>query len=211
VKRYFTIEEEGDASGFFFPHEAAEAKKQAEEQNKRKWLEPKKKWRNSEAKKILFELLRDGTIPRVQHDSNGNDIMTIEEIYNLDDQFLLYDPDKFEERLNRMRKHLDALDERAADDRKAFEKYKNNHKDSIAEFTPHGYIQWQGSDAQEFIWDDIKAGKLNSMTMQELWLSRDQYKDEFPLPVFRKKVEQEQRTSKYLHTLKVRGIEHKAS
>jgi hypothetical protein len=67
----------------FFCHEAAAAKKQAKEENKKKWLEPKKRWQNSKAKKILFKLLRDGTLPRVQYDYNGNKTMKIEKIFNL--------------------------------------------------------------------------------------------------------------------------------
>jgi hypothetical protein len=72
VKCYFTIEEEGDVSGFFFPHEVAKATGQGRKQ---------KDVVGTKTKKILFKLLRDGTVPRVQHDSNGNDIMTIEENY----------------------------------------------------------------------------------------------------------------------------------
>jgi len=209
VQNHFKIEEEGDESGFFFPEEAARAKKKEEQAIKIAFQEPKKKWRHSNAKQILCELLRDGTIPMDQYDKNGNETMKIEEIYHLSDQFLLYDPEKFEERLQKVRDNINELDKRADEDRKAFDIYKKKH--DVAEFTPHGYIQWQGSDAQELIWDDIHAGKLDSMTPQQLWQSREEYRLEFPLSVFRKKIEQEQRTAKYLHTVKVRGIEHKAS
>ena len=44
-----------------------------------------------------------------------------------------------------------------------------------------------------------------------LWESRREYFEEFPLPVFRKKIQQEIRTAKYLHTLKTKGISYKAS
>ena len=35
--------------------------------------------------------------------------------------------------------------------------------------------------------------------------------DKFPLAAFRKKLEQQIKTAKYLHTIKERGIEHRAS
>jgi hypothetical protein len=206
VKRYFSVIKEGEESAFFFPEEAAKAKV---EDDKKNFQEPKKKWRHSKAKKILYELLRDGTIPIEKYDVNEAEIMAIEDIFALSDQFLLYDPNKFEERLQSLRDHVRYLDDRAENDRKAFEVYKKLHK--AASHTPHGYIQWQGSGAQELIWDDIHDGKLESMTPQELWESREEYRLEFPLNVFRQKVEQERRTAKYLHTVKVRGVEHKSS
>jgi hypothetical protein len=52
---------------------------------------------------------------------------------------------------------------------------------------------------------------LESMTPQELWESREEYRLEFPVHVFRQKVDQERRTAKYLHTVKVRGYEHESS
>ena len=45
----------------------------------------------------------------------------------------------------------------------------------------------------------------------ELWASQQEYTDEFPLDAFRGKLEQEIRTRKYIYTLEVRGIEHRAS
>jgi hypothetical protein len=54
----------------------------------------KKEMQNSKAKKILFKFLRDMTVPRVQYISNCNEIMTIEEIYHLDDHEQKYKRDK---------------------------------------------------------------------------------------------------------------------
>ena len=39
----------------------------------------------------------------------------------------------------------------------------------------------------------------------EYWLTRSEFYDEFPLQVFRDKIRQEIRTSKYVYTMKVRG------
>jgi hypothetical protein len=52
-----------------------------------------------QSQKNLYDRLRDGTVAMNQYDKNGNQTMSVEEIYNLSDQFLLYDPNKFRERL----------------------------------------------------------------------------------------------------------------
>lgn len=157
----------------------------------------------------MYDFLRDGTIPLVQTDIHGNETMSIDEILNLDEEFSLYDPDKFKLRLRSLRKKILELDDRAADDRKAFDVYNKNHH--VSHFSHKGYIQWQGSDAQELLWDDIDDGKMETMTKTQLWESRTEYKDKFPLDAFRKKVEQEIRTSKYVRTVRKKGVLHPAS
>jgi hypothetical protein len=52
-----------------------------------------------QTKKILYEFLRDGTITLEEYDVNGAEIVAIEDIFGLFDEFLLYDPNIFEERL----------------------------------------------------------------------------------------------------------------
>ncbi len=200
VKRYFKVIEEGDASGFFPPEEAAAQRRAKEAADAFK--EPKVKWRKSKAKRILYELLMDGTIPL-------DDTMPFEEFFLLSQEFASYDPEKFKSRLRSLRDKISELDKRAEEDRKAFDVYKKNHEVSL--FSHKGYIQWQGSDAQDLLWDDIEAGKLGTMTKKQLWESRPEYREEFPLFAFRKKVEQEIRTSKYVHTVRMKGILHKAS
>jgi hypothetical protein len=82
-------------------------------------------------------------------------------------------PDLFKSRLRFLRKKILELDDRAADDRKAFDIYNKNHH--VSHFSHKGYIQWQRSDAQELLWDDIEDGKLETMTTTELWESRTEY------------------------------------
>jgi hypothetical protein len=43
--------------------------------------------------------MRDGTVALENYDVNGAEIMAIEDIFAPFDQFLLYDPNIFEERL----------------------------------------------------------------------------------------------------------------
>jgi hypothetical protein len=77
--RYFKVMEEGEEDGIFFPEEA-EARKMKE--GNKGTFEPKVKWRKSKAKRILYDFLRDGTIPLVQTDIHGNETMSIDEILN---------------------------------------------------------------------------------------------------------------------------------
>ena len=102
VMRFFNVLEEGEERHFFFPEEAqAQKTKEAAEAAAAaiQFKEPKVKWKKSKAKRILYDLLRDGTVPLVQKDSNGTVTMPIEEIFALDEEFALYDPDKFPSRL----------------------------------------------------------------------------------------------------------------
>lgn len=189
VKRYVHVFEEGDKSKLFDPSLPG-----PEEQSK----ETKKllKWRKSKAKKILYEFLMDGTIPM-------EDTMPLEDIYLLDEEFGKYDYKQFKGRLSRMRAKIVELDNRADEDLEAFRIFKQNHKPSL--FSHKGYIQWQGSKAQELLWDDLDAYlKDPSKKPKDLWQSRKEYRDEFPLDAFRDKIKQEIRTEKYIRTRKAR-------
>lgn len=201
VAKHFKVVEEG---GTFFDDAEARAAISAHEKDVG-FKEPKISWRKSLAKKVLYNFLLDGTVP--VNDEDGT--MTIEDIILLHEDLALYNPAKLPERLERLRQNLRDCEKRAEVDEVAFERYKANHKPSL--FSHKGYIQWQGSNAQELLWDDIEAGKLNTMNAGELWRSTKAYQDEFPLDAFRKKVEQEVRTGKYIATLKARGIEHRSS
>ena len=187
IKRYVHVFEEGDEAKLFDtnlpgPDRQAQPTKKGKEE----------KWKKSKAKQRLFELLMDGTIPM---EKDGT--MTYEDIYLLDEEFGKFQYEQFKGHVNRMRAKIKELDNRAADDLEAFRNFKRNHKPSL--FSHKGYIQWQGSTAQELLWDDLDA-YLNDPTKKpkDLWLSRKEYRDEFPLEAFRDKIKQEIRTEKYI-------------
>ena len=110
-----------------------------------------------------------------------------------------------------IRRIIKAKNGRAEDDQKAFDKFVENNE--VSTVSHKGYIQWQGSDAQRLLRKDIKDGTLEKYTKEnypknhkmEFWLTRPEYYDELPLPVFRDKIRQEIRSAKYIHTLNVRG------
>ncbi|KAG7342240.1 hypothetical protein IV203_007332 [Nitzschia inconspicua] len=192
IKRYVHVTEEGDPSKLFDPslpgpHQqiigAAE----------------KEKWRKSKAKRLLYEFLMDGIVPM---EDDGT--MSLEDIYAIDPEFSKFDFDKFKGRLNRIRFNIMELDIRANDDLEAFQNFKSNHKPSL--FSHKGYIQWQGSTAQELLWDDLDEYlKDPNSKPKDLWLKRKEYHDEFPLDAFRDKIKQEIRTEKYLRTRAARA------
>ena len=204
VTRHVKILEQGKKEDFFDKmtptEEAAEALAAV-------FKEPKTKWRKSKAKKILYQAILDGTVPL--NDKNF-ETMSLEDIYSIDPELSLYDFKKFKSRLNRLRDKVLFLNKRADDDLAAFGNYKKNHKPSL--FSHKGYIQWQGSSAQEYLWEDLDAFMNDpNMKPKDLWMSRPEYMNEFPLDAFRDKIKQEIRTAKYLRTLRERGQEHRAS
>lgn len=179
----------------------ATAKATAEEK-----AEPKIKWRKSKARSLLYKDLQSGTIP-LQPKGEGS--MKLEDIYNMRPEFQEYGRSKFSRRLSSLRDTVTAFNDRASNDQQAFNNYKDNHPTS--HFSQKGYIQWQGSEAQELLWQDMADGLHESQTKQELYSSRPEYFESFPLDVFRDKIAQEDRTRKYLHTLKKRGKGYTAS
>jgi hypothetical protein len=200
VKTHFKILKEGKKEELFDPPGPNDDE---EEQRGGPFKEPKIKWRKSKAKQLLYEAIIDGAVPLEAKDENGNVRMPVEDIYLLHQEFALYSFEKFPNRLQALREKIKDLDSRAEEDYLAFENYKQNHKPSL--FSHKGYIQWQGSSAQELLLEDLD-GYLEdpSKKPKDLWMSREEYRNEFPLDAFRDKIKQEIRTAKYLRTLKAR-------
>ena len=189
IQRYVHVFEEGEGANIFDKDLPGPPEEDL-------MLENKVKWRKSEAKRILYDFLMDGTAPM----EGGS----LEDIYSLHEEFAKYDFDKFEGRLNRLRDKIKEMDNRADDDLAAFENYKKNHPPAL--FSHKGYIQWQGSTAQELLWDDLDAYlKDPTKKPKDLWMSRPEYRDDFPLDAFRDKIKQEIRTEKYIRTIRARA------
>ena len=130
--------------------------------------------------------------------------MSLKSIYDLRPEFQEYHYSKFSSRLSSLRKTIKERNYRADLDQEAFDNYKANNPVPAA-FSHKGYIQWQGSEAQALCREDIEHGLHKSMSRMELYGSRSEYYENFPLKEFRDKVRQEIRTAKYLHTLAVKG------
>ena len=169
--------------------------------------EPKINWSKSKAQALLYKDIRAGMVPLDPPRAGGD--MALSDVYALWPEFCEYNYLKFSSRLGLLRTIIKDANNHAEADQEAFENFKANHPTSL--FSHKGYIQWQGSEAQERLLEDIEAGFHESMSKKELWESRPEYYANFPLDAFRDKVYQEVRTAKYLHTLKIKGKTHKAS
>ena len=200
--RYVKVTREGEPSLFF--DEPVAPKRRT------KFVEPSVKWRNSVAKMKLYEDVNTGKVP-IDSKEQGNNRMSLKQIYLMHPEYADYDFQKFSNRLSSIRKTVTELKDRAVEDQKAFDLFVRNNEVSL--FSYGGYIEWQGSRSQQLLLEDIEAGKLEEYAgnKKEWYLSRPEYYNEFPLKVFRDKIDQEVGTAKYLHTLKVKGKMHKSS
>jgi hypothetical protein len=175
-----------------------------------RFKEPKIKWKDSKARRILYKELTGGNIPKDAKDSNGRFMVPLlKDIYNMHEEYKLYDPKKFSSRLSSLRTQYHECMMRDAMDIEAFDNYRRNHQPSL--FSHHGYPEWQGSEAQRLLKIDLEAKKQDTMSKMDLWDSKPEFYEHFPLKVFRDKINQEIRTAKYLHTIKERGKLHVAS
>jgi hypothetical protein len=171
--------------------------------------EPKITWKKSEAKRLLYKVIMEDLIPLEGTDDKGEPTMPLRDIYMMRPQYSDYLYDKFYSRLSGLRKTINEANTRAKDDEEAFKNYKQNHPPS--EVSHNGCIQWQGSESRELVLEDIEEGLLTQLGKKELWGSRPEYYELFPLSVFRDKIYQELRTEKYVYTCQVRGKLHKTS
>lgn len=193
-RRWIHVEEEG-ATENFFPEDAVPLGPQPDG----KWIEPKVKWAKSVAKSLMYRDIKRGNIP-LQLDENT---MTFEDVYLMHPEYADWDPQKMKGRLKRMQAACQENVNRAQDDQEAFELYRDNHP--IAIHNRHGHIQWQGSESQRLLKIDMADNLHVDMKKEDLWGSRPEYYECFPLKVFRDRIYQELRTGKYIHTLKTRS------
>jgi hypothetical protein len=151
----------------------------------RKKKEPKIPWKDSDAKKMLYKEIMAGLVPlEAPKDDDGQFTEpALCEIYAMQPEYAYYDVEKFLGRLSLLRKTIKEANTRAKDYEEAFNNYKQNHQPSA--FSHKGCINWQGSDAQVLLLEDIEAGKLEQLGKKELWGKRPEYYECFPLPAFR--------------------------
>lgn len=168
----------------------------------------KVKWKDSEARRLLYKDVVDGVIPLEAKFGDGTTSMALQDIYTSRVEFASYDYDKFSGRLATIRAIVKLLTQRTEEDEEAFDTYVANHPASL--YDRKGFIQWQGSKSQELAKLDIEAGLL-AQGYRSLYTSRQEYFMEYDFREFSDKIRQEIKTKKYLHTLKVKGKLHKAS
>ncbi|CAJ1928932.1 unnamed protein product [Cylindrotheca closterium] len=117
---------------------------------KGKQTEPKIKWRHSRARVLLYDDIERGVL---QFDDEDQPMISLKDIYAMHPEYADYLFVNFERRLIALKDLFDELIRRADDDIAALENYMANHE--ISEVNWLGMIQWQGSEAQEYVIEDI--------------------------------------------------------
>jgi hypothetical protein len=202
--RYVKIEEEGRLDVFF--SEKEKEKRKLDDLEANQFKEPKVKWEKSRAKKLLYNDIIKGIVPLDPKDDDDG-VLNLKGIYSMRPEYSEYSYEKFSGRIASLRKTVRDFTKRADQDKKRFDVFKSLNP--VSRISHKGYVQWQGSEAQELLRQDIQEKKHETMSKIDLWGSRAEYFTEFSLDVFRDKLYQEIRTAKYLHTLEVRGKKKK--
>jgi hypothetical protein len=207
-RHYVKLTKEGDQSLFFVGDPKTIATKKKKAKSGEKLEEPDIAWRDSKAKKLLYKALMRGKIPAKAKDQQNKSTMELKDIYIMRPEYSEYRYDMFSSRLSSIRSTFSTNTQRAQDDQAAFDVYVENNE--VSTMSHKGYIQWQGSESQRLLKEDMEDGEMEKYADQKFpkmkfWQSRPEYYNEFPLHVFRDKIQQEIGTAKYLHTLKVRG------
>jgi hypothetical protein len=207
-RHYVKLTKEGDQSLFFVGDPKTIATKKKKSKSGEKLEEPEIAWRDSKAKRLLYKALMRGKIPAKARDQQNKSTMELKDIYVMRPEYSEYRYDMFSSRLSSLRSTFSTNTQRAEDDQAAFDVYVENNE--VSTMSHKGYIQWQGSESQRLLREDVEDGEMEKYADQKFpkmkfWQSRPEYYNEFPLDVFRDKIQQEIGTAKYLHTLKVRG------
>ena len=166
------------------------------------YKEPKIKWRHSRARKLLYNDIVSGAI---RFDDDDKPLMSLQEIYAMHEDYADYLFDEFEGRLETLRLLHESYISRAEEDCDALANFIANHE--VSQVTYKGYIQWQGSPAQELVIQDIDQDLHIERGYRAMYDSRQEYFKYFPYLTFKQKVRQEVRTKKYNQTLEVRNMQ----
>ena len=95
---------------------------------------------------------------------------------------------------------------RADDYIAALENYMKNHE--VAQVNSWlGMIQWQGSEAQEYVLRDIEEDIHLSIGYRSMYDLRPEYFNYFDYQTFKQKVRQEVKTKKYHTTMAIRNMQ----
>ena len=169
--------------------------------------EPNIPWAKSEAKKLLSEDLISGVVPLESKFDDNTNTMTLKDIYLMRPEYADYSYKKFSARLRSLRGTISANKKRADADKEAFDTFVYNNP--ISYHDKFGNIQWQGSESQRLLKEDIRLGVMDRFnSKKEFWMSRPAYHGNFGLKQFRDKIKQEIGTAKYIHTLREKGKQY---
>lgn len=150
------------------------------------------KWRKSPAQYYVYDGLKNGVIPL-----EGMAPKEVYENYCKDrPEFAAFGDKNFASRLRSLRAKVADKNNRAArdgafltDDRKV---YPRPSQDAF------GLPYWPDSDAKVKLAEDMDAGKHKILSGEQLWASRPEYYENYPVDTFIKHIFQEERSRKFL-------------
>ena len=166
--------------------------------------EPRIKWGNSKARRLLVDDVNDGNI---EFGDDDKPVMPIKDIFAMHPEYADYDYERFEERLLSIWEKCKAEMDRAAEDLAAFEEFMEYNEVKL--FNRQGTIQWQGSEAQQQALVDLAENNIGEFGYQHVFQSNEVYHENFTYGLWKEYIKQEIRTEKYLHTVKVRDLQKK--
>lgn len=151
-------------------------------------------WRNSNARKYLLELLKDGTIPL---DGSMKPRRVFDEFCKDNDEFLEFNEYNhlFPGRLGTLREIVAAKYDRARTDEEALEHDRLIHPTKMHD--GKGVPRWDGSPAKELLRKDLDNGQYPHLKPTALRNTKEEYQ-KFPPEFFRKKIHQEIATRKFI-------------
>lgn len=147
-------------------------------------------WHTSEAKKLLENDLISGKIPL----HNGNDGMEPKDVYLQRPEFAEFSYEYFRDRLRAIRNQISEKKSLASTDSIALSNDQRIHPRST--HNSRGEPRWEGSIAEQLLKSDVSKGRHTTMRPQDLYQSRPEYYNNYPLSVLRKHIDQEVRRQK---------------
>jgi hypothetical protein len=152
-------------------------------------------WRKAEAREIILDDLRSGKLPLTEEE-----LPTWEawESYQGMPEFGHVVYSQFEARLKDHRKQVSRSLGSATLQQQAYEHDRQLHPPQT--HNQHGKRNFNMSSAKPLLVEDVQNELHESMTVEELWLSREEYQ-EWEIGVFRRRLSQQIRASKFLYYL----------
>lgn len=153
-------------------------------------------WRGSEVRKLILSDLEDGRLPIKESEMSAEDAWEIYKAANLPE----FEGVCFDQFRDRLKDHRDQV--RKKNEQSVWEVSALMHDLTLhprnETHDRRGKPIFDRSPAKDLLRQDIKEGVYPSLTPMELWSSRPEYR-EFELSVFRGRIYQEIRRTKFLN------------
>jgi len=217
--RWFSVLEEGGSEDLVFDLEGkgqglaatefvetAKAQGTGKEKEDGGFKEPKIKWKNSKARRLLYQDIYNGVVPRHAKDETGKPTIKLEEIWQMHvEEYGKYNRKNFSARVKAIRDEVNGRIKRRDDDYNALQQYIENV--GVSTVTFKGLVQWDDSRSKKLVQKDISSGILEKKGYRGMYDRRTTYKKEYPdFLDFKSKVKQFIATQKLAQTMKANDL-----